>query len=611
MDGFLKSTGLSIEQLEQRDTGKGVFWFAMIHKPGRPTPEALTELIEATLAAFPWPKSQRWGANTVRWVRPLQSILALFDGAVVPVGFGPVVAGDATRGHRFLAPDSFAVADFADYSKKLRNAKVILDPAERRATILGGAQRLAAAEGLALKEDDGLLAEVTGLVEWPVPLIGSIDESFMSVPAEVLVTSMRSHQKYFSLVKADGSLAPRFIVVANIDAADQGHAIVAGNQRVLRARLSDAKFFWDTDRKHALRSRLGKLDERLFYAGLGTLADKVVRLQTLVSEFAFLSLEQKGAALAAATLCKADLSTEMVGEFPELQGLMGRYYALNDGLPAEVADAIAAHYSPVGPADSCPTAPVSVAVALADKIDTLVGFFGINEKPTGSKDPFALRRAALGVIRLIVENGVRINLTALFRASQATYGQGLPNTALAAELLDFFADRLAVAWKEEGIRHDLISAVFALGGQDDLVLLRKRVEALGAFLATDDGANLLVAHRRAANIVRIEEKKDGQSYSGPAAQPLLCQAEEQALAAALAEVGPAVDAALGQEDFAAAMAALARLRRPLDAFFAQVTVNADAADLRANRLRLLALIGAAMGRLADFSKVEGVGAFAS
>jgi len=618
MDGFLRSTGMSVEQLEQRDTGKGVFYFAVINRKGRPTPEVLKESVEEAMAAFPWPKSQRWGANTVRWVRPIQSILALFDGSVVPVSFGPATAGDITRGHRFLAPEAFVVKDFADYLARLRHAKVMLDPVERRHTILSGAEALAAAEGLTLKSDDGLLAEVTGLVEWPVPLIGTIDDSFMDVPAEVLITSMRSHQKYFSLLKADGSLAPRFVVVSNMEASDGGKAVVAGNQRVLRARLSDAKFFWDTDRKHPLQSRLGKLEERLFYAKLGTLADKVVRIQNLVSVMGFLSLEQKGSALAAATLCKADLSAEMVGEFPELQGIMGRYYALNDGLPLEVADAIAEHYSPVGPSDSCPTARVSVAVSLADKIDSLVGFFGIGEFPTGSKDPFALRRAALGVIRLVVENSLRLPLLPLFEAARKGFGQvvlpalteaGRPQAGLlpdtGAKLLDFFADRLKVALKEKGVRHDLIDAIFALGGEDDLVRLLKRVEALGAFLASDDGANLLIAYRRAANIVRIEEKKDGQSITGAATATLLQQAEEQALAAALAEVGPALDAALGQEDFASAMAALARLRRPVDAFFDKVTVNAEDKDLRTNRLRLLALIGAAMGRLADFSKVEG------
>jgi glycyl-tRNA synthetase beta chain len=375
---------------------------------------------------------------------------------------------------------------------------------------------------------------------------------------------------------------------------------------VLRARLSDAKFFWDTDRKHSLQSRLPKLDERLFYAKLGTLADKVIRIQNLVGAMPFLDLEPKTHALVAATLCKADLSSEMVGEFPELQGIMGRYYALNDGLPPQVAEAIAQHYSPLGPNDSCPTAPVSVAVALADKIDSLVGFFAINEKPTGSKDPFALRRAALGVIRLVVENGLRLPLLGLFATARKSYesleGDG---ATVGTDLLDFFADRLKVALKEKGVRHDLIDAVFSLGGEDDLVRLLARVDALGAFLASDDGANLLVAYRRAANIVRIEEKKDGKPVDGAPDKALLTLPEEQALASALDGVGPAVEAAIKAEDFAGAMAALARLRAPLDAFFDKVTVNADEAGLRTNRLRLLARIGSAMGGLADFSKVEG------
>jgi glycyl-tRNA synthetase beta chain len=607
MEGFLKSTGMSVEQLEQRDTGKGVFYFAVINRKGRPTAEVLKEVVEATMAAFPWPKSQRWGANAIRWVRPIQSILALFDGNVVPVEFGPAKAGDMTAGHRFLAPEIFKVKDFADYLAKLRHARVMLDPVERRHAILAGAEGLALQEGLTLKADDGLLAEVTGLVEWPVPLVGSIDDRFMDVPAEVLITSMRSHQKYFSLLKADGSLAPRFIVISNMETSDGGKAVVAGNQRVLRARLSDAKFFWDTDRRHRLDSRLPKLAERTFYASLGTVADKVERIAALAGNIAGMIGADVTAAGQAARLAKADLSTELVGEFPELQGLMGRYYALNDGEAPQVADAIAAHYSPQGPSDTCPTAPVSVAVALADKIDSLVGFFAINEKPTGSKDPFALRRAALGIIRLVVENGLRLPLSQVIFLASGHYKSRLEHSPgeVANDLLNFFADRLAVALKEKGVRHDLITAIFSLGGEDDLVRLLKRVEALGAFLASDDGANLLIAYRRAANIVRIEEKKDGTMFTGPAEEALLRQDEEKALSAALADVGPAVETAVAAEDFAAAMAALARLRRPVDAFFDKVTVNADEAPLRVNRLKLLALIGVAMGRLADFSKVEG------
>lgn len=621
IDGFLKGAGVaSLEDCEQRDTGKGVFWFAVISRKGRPAAEVVREIVEDALANFPWPKSQRWGAHAVRWVRPLHRITCLFGGAVVPVSFGPVAAGDQTVGHRFLAPEPFTVETFAQYAERLRAAKVILDQDERRAFILTEAQRLAREEGLTLRPDDGLLAEVTGLVEWPVVLLGSIDEQFMDVPAEVLITSMRSHQKYFSLLRDDGSLAPRFVVVANRDTADGGAAVVAGNQRVLRARLSDAKFFWDTDRRARLESRVPKLAERLFYARLGTIADKVRRMQALAKHLSFFVRgADKDQAMRAALLAKADLSSEMVGEFPELQGVMGRYYAINDGEPQAVADAVAEHYAPQGPGDRCPTAPVSVSVALADKLDTLIGFFGIDEKPTGSKDPFALRRAALGVIRLIVENGLRLPLMPLFdfaaaevHATAGTSGQMAarpgwpePHYRESFELLDFFADRLKVHLKDAGTRHDLVSAVFALGNEDDLVRLLARVTALETFLSSDDGANLLIAYRRAANIVRIEERKDGVTYGGAVDIDLLQQDEERALAERLAEVGMLVDRSLAGERFPDAMAALAHLRGPVDAFFDKVTVNTDQTAIRTNRLKLLSLIVSAMQTVADFSKIEG------
>lgn len=608
LNGFLASSGLKLEELEQRDTGKGVFYFAVINKKGRPTVEAAKEVIEAAMADFPWPKSQRWGANAVRWVRPLQSILCLFDGAVVPVSFGPITAGNVSRGHRFLAPAEFAVKDFADYADKLAQAKVILDPVERRHAILSQAEAAATREGLSLRADDGLLAEVTGLVELPNVLVGTIDDKFMGVPQEVLITSMRAHQKYFSLMNGE-KLAPRFLVTSNMEAGDGGKAIVAGNERVLRARLSDAAFFWDTDRKARLDSRLPKLAERLFYAKLGTMADKVERMKVLARHLtAFVEGASAADAERAAELAKADLSTEMVGEFPELQGVMGRYYALNDGEKPAVADAIAEHYSPLGPSDNVPTAPVSVCASLADKIDSLVGFFGIDEKPTGSKDPFALRRAALGVIRLVVENGLRLPLFTLFQFAHAQFKPGTLSgdpKRVAEDLMEFFADRLKVHLKEKGVRHDLVNAVFALGDEDDLVRLLARVDALGDFLGSDDGANLLVAYRRAANIVRIEEKKDGISYAGPADAAQLQQDEEKALHAALAEVRAAAGHALKAEKFADAMGALARLRRPVDAFFDKVTVNTDVPAIRVNRLKLLAEIGAAMGEVADFSKIEG------
>lgn len=608
LQGFLTANGVTVEQCEKRETPKGVFLFLTIQKKGRPTAEVLKDIVEDALAAMPWPKSMRWADNPARWVRPLHSIVCLFGGAVVPVEFARVTAGNTTRGHRFLAPAEITVSDFDDYAAKLRAAKVLVDPAERAEIIRTGALELCKAQGLELKSDEGLLREVSGLVEWPVVLMGRIDDAFMDVPDEVLTTSMRSHQKYFSVLGQDGKLAPRFVVVSNMESSDGGAAIVAGNERVLRARLSDAKFFWDQDRKARLDSRVEKLKERVFHAKLGTDWDKVQRIRALAAELAGATKADAALVDRAALLAKADLSTGMVGEFPELQGIMGRYYALHDGEKPEVADAVAEHYSPLGPADTCPTKPVSATVALADKIDTLVGFWGIDEKPTGSKDPFALRRAALSVIRLILENGLRVNLTRIFAFAFDQYPAGMLSgepKALAGDLLAFFADRLKVHLREQGVRHDLIAAVFELGGEDDLVRLLARVDALAKFLGSDDGANLLVAYRRAANIVRIEEKKDGRSFAEPVAEGDLEQDEEKVLASALATVEGEVSAALAKEDFAGAMGALSRLRGPVDAFFDRVTVNADEARLRANRLRLLSAIGRAMGALADFSKVEG------
>jgi glycyl-tRNA synthetase beta chain len=606
LQGFLASTGLTLEQCEKRETPKGTFLFATIQTKGRATADVLKDVVESALAAFPWPKSMRWSTNPTRWVRPLHSILCLFGGAVVPVSFARIEAGNSTRGHRFLAPAAFSVENFADYQAKLRAAFVMLDAQERRQLILEQATAAAKAEGYQLKDDIGLLNEVCGLVEWPTCLVGKIDDAFMDVPGEVLSTSMRAHQKYFSLLKADGSLAPRFVVVSNMVTDDKGAQIVAGNERVLRARLSDAKFFWDQDRKARLDSRIAKLGGRVFHAKLGSDLDKVNRVTALAT---WLAASIPGAEDAqverAAQLAKADLSTGMVGEFPELQGVMGRYYALHDGEDAAVADAVAEHYSPLGPNDQCPVKPLSVAVALADKIDTLVGFWGIDEKPTGSKDPFALRRAALGVIRLVLENGLRLPLMAAFAKALTGYA-GVPavtaSDSLPADLLAFFADRLKVFLREQGVRHDLIAAVFSLGGEDDLVRLLKRVEALGGFLSTDDGANLLAAYRRAMNIVRIEDKKDGPHTAAvnPAA---LVQEEEKALSSALDSVVVTASAALAGEDYASAMTALAKLRAPLDTFFDQVTVNDP--DHRANRLCLLSAIGRAMGEVADFASVEG------
>ncbi len=602
IDGFLKSAGVALAQCEKRDTGKGEFWFAKVETKGRATADVAKDWIERALAAFPWPKSMRWGSGRTIWARPIHSILCLFDGAVVGVEFASVNAGNTARGHRFLAPQQFVVASFADYRAKLRAAHVILDHAERLTMIRKATNEAAAKLGLTVKPDEGLLDEVTGLVEWPVVLTGSIDQQFMSVPPEVLITAMRAHQKYFALLDKAGRLAPRFLVVANIDTKDGGAAVVAGNERVLRARLSDARFFWEQDKKAKLESRVPKLADRVFFEGLGTLADKVERVRELARLFAQHTGADPALADRAAFLAKADLTTEMVGEFPELQGVMGRYYATNDGENAAVAQAIAEHYKPQGPDDSCPTSPVSIAVALADKLDTLAGFFAIGEKPTGSKDPFALRRAGIGMIRLILENKVRVMLWTMI--SRAVAGHGKASTTTAKEVIDFVIDRLKVHMREQGARHDLIAAA-AGRAEDDLVRLVARIEALGDFLATDDGANLLVAYRRAANILRIEDAKDGARRAGEADPARFVAPEERALADAIAATETKSSEARSREDFSGAMAALAGLRTPVDAFFANVTVNADDPALRDNRLKLLSGIAKAMDRVADFSRVEG------
>jgi len=601
VQGFLKSVGLtSLDQCAKRATDKGEFWFATIKRPGRATKDVLAVLLLEVIRALPWPKSMRFPAASFRWVRPLASALCLFDGKVLKLPLGAVPVGNKTEGHRFLSPAAFAVRDFKDYRAKLARAKVVLDAADRRKRIETGLSQAATKAGLKIQPDEALLEEVTGLVEWPAVLMGSIDPGFMDLPPEVLTTAMRTHQKYFATLDKAGKLAPRFLLVANLDAADGGKAIVAGNERVLKARLADARFFWDQDRKVKLIARVEKLRDRVFHAKLGTVRDKMARVAKLAEAVA---PHVPGADVAklrqAAALAKADLSSGMVGEFPELQGVMGRYYALHDGEAAEVADAIAEHYAPQGPSDRCPTAPVSVALALADKLDTLANFFAIGEKPTGSGDPFALRRAALGVIRLILENKLRMPLLTVFKAA-APAGKD-PGK----EPLEFFADRLKVHLRERGVRHDLIAAVFALGDEDDLVRLLARVDALGTFLKTEDGANLLVAYRRAANILRIEEKKDGRSYSGVPRPDLLQAAEERTLDKALHEAALRSAAALEVEDFAAAMRALAALRTPVDKFFDKVTVNTDDKELRENRLRLLSQIRDTLNRVADFSQIEG------
>jgi glycyl-tRNA synthetase beta chain len=607
LDGFLGSLGVDDYRLEEQDDKKGRVYVARFTRRGQPTRAALGPLLAQVLSRFPWPKSMSWGDYSVRWVRPLHGMVCLLDGEVVPLAFGPVTAGAVTHGHRFLAPGPIEVAGFEDYRQRLAAAYVEVDSAERERRIAGGAERLAHAAQLRVRHDPGLLGELAGLVEWPVPLLGRIEQRFMDLPQEVLVTSMRQHQKYLALEDAEGRLAARFVIVANLDADDHA-AIVAGNERVLRARLWDAKFFWDQDRKATLASRVPGLDGMVFHARLGSLGDKVRRLEALAPK---LAPSVPGADAApvrrAAALCKADLVSEMVGEFPELQGIMGRYYAQDAGEPDSVATAIAEHYAPQGPGDRCPTAPTSVVIALADKLDTLAGFFAIGERPTGSKDPFALRRAALGVLRLILENRLRLPLRTAFEQALAGYAaklQGLDRKSVAADLLNFFADRLKVHLRTEGVRHDLISAVFAAGQDDDLIRLLAKVDALRDFLATDDGANLLVAHRRASNIVRIEEKRDGRAYAGEPDGDRLQQHEEQTLYFRLTSVGDEIAGALEREAFTDAMAALAKLRRPVDAFFDRVTVNADDPRQRENRLCLLAKIRSALGTVADFSLIE-------
>ncbi len=607
VSGFLDSVGLARDQVEERKTPKGTFLFTVVEKKGEDTRKILPGLLVDAIRSVSWPKSMRWGRNRFRWVRPLHHVLAVFDGETLdgglPLGDHTLTFTNETRGHRFLAPHPVPVTGFDDYRTKLRSVFVILDRGERKTTIRSAARVLAEAEGLTLRDDPGLLDEVCGLVEWPVPLAGRIETVFMDLPAEVLVTAMRAHQKYFALETTSGQLAPRFITVSNTAASpERDVTIVAGNEKVLRARLSDARFFWDQDRRQTLESRVPALADVAFYDRLGTLADKVGRMESLAEQLAaFVPGCDPTDAGRAARLAKADLTTEMVGEFPTLQGLMGHYYALHDGEPAAVAQALAEHYAPSGPFDSCPIAPVSVAVALADKIDTLTGFFAINERPTGSRDPFALRRAALGVIRLVITNGLRLPLRKAVAMALSGYdGLGEP-----AGLLEFFVDRLKVHLRDRGVRHDVVAAVFALGDEDDLCRLIARIDALTGFLASDDGNNLLVAHRRAANIVRIEAAKDGGTYRGfPNPEQFEVQ-QEKVLHDAISTVISALSGRIVNEDFGGAMGILAELRRPIDTYFQDVTVNVEQPALRANRLETLASIVDTMNRVADFSKVEG------
>jgi len=585
LDGFLRKVGLSEGQLVQRE---GVY-FAVVEKPGRDTAQVLAETIPAIIRAFPWPKSMRWGAaslstESLRWVRPLSGIIALLEGAVVPCAIDGITSGRTTMGHRFHHSGPVEIANDGAYIETLRAAHVIVHFSERCKLIRDGAAKAAAEAGLTLVADEGLVIENAGLTEWPVPLLGRFDESFLDVPSEVIQLTARVNQKYFVCEDSVGKLANAFICTANIDAIEPA-VVVDGNRKVLAARLSDASFFWEQDQKTPLAEHVKKLERITFHEKLGTVADKALRVAKLARWLCEEGIVAGDPALAeqAARLCKADLVTEMVGEFPELQGLMGGYYAAKEGLPQEVSDALRDHYKPVGQGDDVPTAPVTVAVSLADKLDTLRSFFGIDEKPTGSKDPFALRRAALGVVRLITENILRMAVAE-------------------GELLDFFADRLKVQQREAGVRHDLIDAVFALGGEDDLVRLLARVHALQAFVTTEEGTNLLAGYKRAANILKKEgfdaaPTDDALSYTPEAA--------EKALIDAIAVAAPRAAEAVEGERFADAMAALATLRAPIDRFFEEVTVNADEADKRASRLALLARFRDAVHRVADFSRIEG------
>ncbi|MGA9195174.1 MAG: glycine--tRNA ligase subunit beta [Pseudolabrys sp.] len=665
--GFLKAAGLkSINEAKVQPDKKGDFYIAVIDRPGRGAIDVIKDVLHATIATFPWPKSMRWGARSAKpgalsWVRPLHSIVATFgpeseDPEIVPLDIDGIKGGDETRGHRFMAPMPFKVRRFEDYVAKLEKAKVVVDPARRANIILSDAKNLAFAQGYELVEDEGLLAEVAGLVEWPVTLTGTFDQAFLSIPDEVIRATIRNNQKCFVLRDPQtAKLVNKFILVANEEATDGGKAIIAGNERVIRARLSDAKFFYETDLKTRLEDRLPKFEQIIFHEKLGTQAERIARIAALAVQIAPSVKAKAAQAERAAALCKADLLTEVVGEFPELQGLMGRYYAEAQGEDEAVAHAIEDHYKPKGPDDLVPGDPVAIAVALADKVDTLVGFWAINEKPTGSKDPYALRRAALGIIRIVTENELRLPLRVLFWRH---FGAVARDEALASaitmlhplneqiakisasdielavklevlvsektkqvtkpllvqahtylqqthDLITFFADRLKVQLREQGARHDLVDAVFSLSGQDDLLMIVRRVEALGKFLDSDDGKNLLAGYKRATNIIRIEEKKDKREYTGAPDAKRYQLPEEKALAEGIDVAKKDASAAVGKEDFAAAMRAMAKLRPRVDAFFDKVTVNVDDMALRENRLKLLNEIREATRAVADFSKIEG------
>jgi glycyl-tRNA synthetase beta chain len=620
LEGFLRSTGLTRDQLELRDEKKGQVWFAVIEKPGRAAPQIVAEVVDQVIRSFPWPKSMRWGSGSLRWVRPLHSILCLLSdeaGAeVVPFEVDGIASGNTTEGHRFMSKGRFPVSSFDDYRAKLQKAHVLLDSAAREAQIWHDATTTAFAQGLEVVEDKALLAEVAGLVEWPVMLMGTIPERFLDLPPEVLQTSMKEHQKFFSVRNPRTGRIEKFVTVANRETADHGETVLKGNLKVLTARLSDAKFFWENDlrtvRTVGMEGMAAGLANVTFHNKLGSQAARIARIEALAREIAPLVGAQPDLAAEAARVAKADLQSAMVGEFPELQGLMGSYYARAAGLPEAVANACKAHYSPLGPSDEVPTEPVSVAVALADKIDTLTGFWAIDEKPTGSKDPFALRRAALGVIRLLLRGGVRTGLV----GANAPIGKARdlhgvretdagPTWADVNDLLTFLHDRLKVFLRDQGIRHDIIDAVLAMPGNDDLTLLVKRAEALSATLKTEDGANLIQGFKRANNILTQAEAKDGVEYSFGADPKFAEGPEEKALFAALDRAEAAIAPAMAAEDFPAAMAAMAALRAPIDAFFTAVQINSDNPVIRRNRLNLLHRIRTICGQVADLTRIEG------
>ncbi|GIT84998.1 glycine--tRNA ligase subunit beta [Roseobacter sp. OBYS 0001] len=655
IEGFLRGAGVTREALETRDTPKGPVLFAKITKEGRPAAQIVAEVLEKTIRNFPWPKSMRWGTGTLRWVRPLHSILCILSDEagtqVVPLSVDHITAGDSTQGHRFMAPDRFSVTGFDDYTAKLKRAFVVLDPAERADMIWHDATNQAFANGLEVVEDAGLLAEVAGLVEWPVVLMGRIDEAFLDLPPEVLQTSMKEHQKFFSVRNPKTGRIERFITVANRDTADNGATILAGNEKVLSARLADAKFFWDNDlrvAKAGMGEWLKALESVTFHNKLGTQAELVDRVAALARELAPMVGADADEAEEAARFAKADLSSEMVYEFPELQGLMGRYYLKAAGKSDAIAAAAQEHYAPLGPSDAVPTAPVSVAVALAEKIDKLTGFWAIDEKPTGSKDPYALRRAALGVIRIVLENDIEINLQNRLRGCvvgralhvwaiskklatlsvsdilsvdfsiederekyvKALTGNDPEASALELvakgdDILSFLHDRLKVYLRDQGIRHDIIDACIAMPGNDDITLLVKRAKALSDVVGTEDGENLIQGFKRANNILTQAQDADGVEYSYGADAKFAETDEERALFKALDTAEAIITPAMKSEDFATAMSAMATLRAPIDAFFEAVQVNSDNPTVRRNRLNLLSRITQICLSVADLTRIEG------